>query len=92
MSIRNTLLALVQQSPAGVHRLEQLFEEDTGGALALNIAQVHRAMQRLERDGFVTSQTKANGGRDAEIFEVTDAGRLLLVLLLVAPHLHGGPA
>ena len=50
MSVRNALLALVAQQPAGVYRLKQMFEEQTCGAWPLNIGQVYQTMQRLERD------------------------------------------
>ena len=53
MSVRNALLALVAQQPAGVYRLKQMFEEQTCGAWPLNIGQVYQTMQRLERDELV---------------------------------------
>ncbi|QPK81081.1 PadR family transcriptional regulator [Schaalia sp. ZJ405] len=78
MSVRNALLALVAQQPAGVYRLKQRFEEQTCGAWPLNIGQVYQTMHRLERDSLVTSHAETNAGRDSEVFELTDAGRELL--------------
>lgn len=78
MSVRNALLALAAQRPAGVCRLKQMFEDQTCGAWPLNIGQVYQTMQRLERDGSVTSHLETNGGRDSEVFEVTEAGRRIL--------------
>ena len=78
MSVRNALLALVAQQPAGVYRLKQMFEEQTCGAWPLNIGQVYQTMQRLERDGQVVSHAETNAGRDSEVFELTDAGRDVL--------------
>lgn len=78
MSVRNAMLALVAQQSAGVYRLKQMFEEQTCGAWPLNIGQVYQTMQRLERDGFVTSHAQKNAGRDAEIFELTSEGRAVL--------------
>ena len=75
MSVRNALLALVAQCPAGVYRLKQYFEEETGGAWPLNIGQVYQTMQRLERDGLVSSHRETNGGRDSEVFTLTEDGR-----------------
>ena len=75
MSVRNALLALVAQSPAGVYRLKQAFEEETGGAWPLNIGQVYQTMQRLERDGMVTSHSETNAGRDSEVFSITAIGQ-----------------
>lgn len=78
MSVRNALLALVAQHPAGVYRLRQVFEDQTGGAWPLNIGQVYQTMQRLERDGSVVSHSETKAGRDSEVFELTDAGRAIL--------------
>ncbi|QWW19356.1 PadR family transcriptional regulator [Schaalia sp. 19OD2882] len=75
MSVRNALLALVCQQPSGVYRLKQMFEEQTCGAWPLNIGQVYQTMQRLERDGFVSSHGETNSGRDSEVFELTAEGR-----------------
>lgn len=78
MSVRNALLALTAQQPAGVYRLKQMFEEHTGGAWPLNIGQVYQTMHRLERDGLVESHSETNGGRDSEVFELTTIGRDIL--------------
>lgn len=78
MSVRNALLALVAQQPAGVYRLKQMFEDHTCGAWPLNIGQVYQTMQRLERDGSVVSHHEVNAGRDSEVFELTEEGRRVL--------------
>ncbi|WP_026459641.1 PadR family transcriptional regulator [Schaalia suimastitidis] len=78
MSVRYALLALVSQQPAGVYRLKQMFEEQTCSAWPLNIGQVYQTMQRLERDGHVVSHPETNDGRDSEVFELTEEGRVVL--------------
>ncbi|WP_115726777.1 PadR family transcriptional regulator [Actinomyces culturomici] len=78
MSVRNALLALVAQQPAGVYRLKQMFEDQTCGAWPLNIGQVYQTMQRLERDGSVVSHQETNAGCDSEVFEITEAGLAIL--------------
>ncbi len=78
MPVRNALLALVAQQPAGVYRLKQMFEDQTCGAWPLNIGQVYQTMQRLERDGSVVSHQETNAGRDSEVFEITEAGLAIL--------------
>lgn len=75
MSVRNALLAIVGRAPAGVYRLRQAFEEQTGGAWPLNIGQAYQTMQRLERDGLVESHPETNEGRDSSVFTLTEAGR-----------------
>lgn len=78
MSVRKALLALVSQQPAGVYRLKQMFEDQTCEAWPLNIGQAYQTMQRLERDGSVSSRQETNAGRDSEVFEVTEKGREIL--------------
>lgn len=78
MSVRKALLALVSQRPAGVYRLKQMFEDQTCEAWPLNIGQAYQTMQRLERDGSVSSRQETNAGRDSEVFEVTEKGREIL--------------
>ena len=50
MSVRNALLALVAQQPAGVYRLKQMFEEQTCGAWPLNIGQVYQTCSASSAD------------------------------------------
>lgn len=73
MSIRHSLLALLEQKPMYGYQLRTEFEQRTGGAWTLNIGQVYTTLTRLERDALVTS-----AGADAEghvHYAITDAGR-----------------
>lgn len=73
MSIRHSLLALLEQEPMYGYQLRAEFEQRTGGAWTLNIGQVYTTLTRLERDELVTS-----AGADTEghvHYAITDAGR-----------------
>ncbi|WLQ04768.1 PadR family transcriptional regulator [Arthrobacter oryzae] len=73
MSIRHSLLALLQDKPRYGYELRVEFEDRTGSAWPLNIGQVYTTLDRLERDGFVR-----NDGGDGEghvVYSITDSGR-----------------
>jgi DNA-binding PadR family transcriptional regulator len=73
MSVRQALLALLEQGPMYGYQLRSEFERRTGSTWPLNIGQVYTTLTRLERDGLV-----AEDGADGEghvVYRVTDAGR-----------------
>jgi DNA-binding PadR family transcriptional regulator len=73
MSVRNALLALLEQGPRYGYQLRAEFEDRTGGTWPLNVGQVYTTLSRLERDGLVEGQ-----GEDGEghlVYAVTPAGR-----------------
>ncbi|MBJ7357123.1 PadR family transcriptional regulator [Nocardioides sp.] len=73
MSVRQALLALLEEGPMYGYQLRSEFERRTGATWPLNVGQVYTTLTRLERDGLVTES-----GADGEghvIYEVTEAGR-----------------
>ena len=73
MTIRQSLLAILDQEPCYGYQLRLEFERRTGGAWPLNVGQVYTTLDRLERDGFATK-----GVPDADghvYYEITAAGR-----------------
>jgi DNA-binding PadR family transcriptional regulator len=73
MSVRQALLALLEQGPMYGYQLRAEFERRTGSTWPLNVGQVYTTLTRLERDGLV-----AENGADGEghvVYRVTDAGR-----------------
>ena len=73
MSVRQALLALLEQEPMYGYQLRAEFEQRTGATWPLNVGQVYTTLTRLERDGLVEG-----AGADDEghvIYRVTDAGR-----------------
>jgi DNA-binding PadR family transcriptional regulator len=72
MSIRHSLLALLQDQPRYGYQLRVEFEDRTGSTWPLNIGQVYTTLDRLERDGLVR-----NDGGDGEghvVYSITAAG------------------
>jgi len=73
MSVRQALLALLEEGPMYGYQLRSEFERRTGTTWPLNVGQVYTTLTRLERDGLVTES-----GADGEghvVYEVTEAGR-----------------
>jgi DNA-binding PadR family transcriptional regulator len=73
MSVRQALLALLEQGPMYGYQLRSEFERRTGSTWPLNVGQVYTTLTRLERDGMV-----AESGADGEghvVYRVTEAGR-----------------
>jgi DNA-binding PadR family transcriptional regulator len=60
MSIRLSLLAILDQGPCYGNQLRLEFERRTGGSWPLNAGQVYATLDRLERDGLA-----AKGATDA---------------------------
>ena len=59
MSVRQALLALLEQGPMYGYQLRAEFEQRTGSTWPLNVGQVYTTLTRLERDGLV----ERRGGR-----------------------------
>ncbi len=83
MSVRQALLALLEQGPMYGYQLRAEFEQRTGATWPLNVGQVYTTLTRLERDGLVESaedaeaadQGAAQGASHGAIYRVTPAGR-----------------
>ena len=83
MSVRQALLALLEQGPMYGYQLRAEFERRTGATWPLNVGQVYTTLTRLERDGLV-----AESGADGEghvIYRVTDAGRAEVATWFTTP-------
>jgi DNA-binding PadR family transcriptional regulator len=83
VSVRHSLLALLQHRPRCGYQLRQAFEEQTGGAWQLNIGQVYTTLSRLERDGLVTEV--GEGEASQRPYALTDTGQRELAAWLTAP-------
>ena len=53
MSIRQAMLAILEQGPMYGYQLRSEFERRTGATWPLNVGQVYTTLSRLERDGLV---------------------------------------
>jgi DNA-binding PadR family transcriptional regulator len=73
MSVRQSLLAILAQGPCYGYQLRAEFDRRTGSAWPLNVGQVYTTLDRLERDGLVTTVGADDQGH--VVYEITAAGR-----------------
>ncbi|TFD67543.1 PadR family transcriptional regulator [Cryobacterium sp. Hb1] len=72
MSVRQSLLAILNQGPCYGYQLRAEFDRRTGSTWPLNVGQIYNTLDRLERDGLVQ---KADIDADGQNYvEITDAG------------------
>lgn len=83
MSVRNALLALLEQGPRYGYQLRAEFEHRTGGTWPLNVGQVYTTLARLERDGLVEGQ--GSDGEGHVMYAVTAEGRDEVVSWFTSP-------
>src|SRR5215218_8674417 len=72
VSVRHSLLALLEQGPMYGYGLKDEFEAATGQMWPLNVGQVYTTLARLERDGLVEANVEAD---DQKVYRLTDTGR-----------------
>lgn len=72
MSVRHSLLAILDAGPMHGYGLKTEFEAATGDVWPLNVGQVYTTLGRLERDGLTTSVADSDGQRT---YTITPAGR-----------------
>jgi len=90
MSVRNGLLAILNQEPTHGYGLKTQFEESTGGAWPLNVGQVYSTLQRLERDDLVEAEA-SEVEQARRPWSITEKGREALAQWLGAVP-DGAPA
>src|SRR5690606_29078985 len=81
MSVRQSLLAILDQGPCYGYQLRSEFDRRTGSTWPLNVGQIYNTLDRLERDGLV-EKTELSDGADAPAdpssgqiyYRITDAG------------------
>jgi DNA-binding PadR family transcriptional regulator len=83
VSVRNALLALLEQGPRYGYQLRAEFEHRTGGTWPLNVGQVYTTLARLERDGLV--EGRGADGEGHVMYAVTAAGRDEVVSWFTSP-------
>ena len=76
MSVKQSLLAMLDEGPRYGAQLRSEFEARTGGTWPLNIGQVYTTLASLERDGLVTNEGEDEGGH--VLYAITDAGRAVV--------------
>jgi DNA-binding PadR family transcriptional regulator len=72
MSVRHSLLALLEEGPKYGYGLKSEFQAASGHLWPLNDGQVYTTLARLERDGLVEADAEADGQK---VYRLTDPGR-----------------
>lgn len=88
MSVRMSLLAMLDERPMYGLEMKREFEERTGGVWPLNVGQVYTTLSRLERDGCVGPDREEAGNK---IYAITDRGRRRLIEWFAEPSCRDTP-
>jgi DNA-binding PadR family transcriptional regulator len=83
MSIRHSLLALLEREPMYGYQLRAEFDATTGSTWPLNVGQVYTTLARLERDGLVSPGEQDEEGRTR--YAITEPGRAELASWFASP-------
>ena len=83
MSVRQSLLAILDQGPCYGYQLRAEFDRRTGSTWPLNVGQIYNTLDRLERDGFVSKGATDEDGH--VYYEITDAGSLEVSAWITSP-------
>ena len=83
MSVRQSLLAILDQGPCYGYQLRHEFDRRTGSTWPLNVGQIYNTLERLERDGLVRRGTTDAHGH--VFWEITEDGSADVARWLSAP-------
>lgn len=72
MSVRQSLLAILDQGPCYGYQLRVEFDRRTGSTWPLNVGQIYNTLDRLERDGLVAKGDVDERGH--VYWEITETG------------------
>ncbi len=76
MSVKQALLALLEQGPMYGYQLRAEFEQRTGATWPLNVGQVYTTLSRLERDALVEQVVDAAPADEGHVvYRITEHGR-----------------
>ncbi|HEX4442130.1 MAG TPA: PadR family transcriptional regulator [Galbitalea sp.] len=91
MSVRLSLLAILDQGPCYGYQLRTEFDRRTGSTWPINVGQIYNTLDRLERDKLIS---KLDGGSEQQntYFEITDAGHREVETWLRSPVVRGAAA
>jgi len=88
MSIRQSLLAILNQGPCYGYQLRAEFDRRTGSTWPVNVGQIYSTLERLERDGLVA---RSEIDTDGQIhYAITAAGTAEVVAWLGSPVVRSG--
>ena len=88
MTVRQSLLAILDQGPCYGYQLRAEFARRTGGSWPLNVGQIYNTLDRLDRDGLAE---KGDTDEQGHVYwRITDAGRADVRRWLGSPVDRGG--
>lgn len=87
MSVRQSLLAILDQGPCYGYQLRAEFDRRTGSTWPLNVGQIYNTLDRLERDGLVEKGDVDEHGH--VYWRITDAGSAHVREWLQSPVMRG---
>lgn len=90
VSVRQSLLAILNQGPCYGYQLRSEFDRRTGSTWPLNVGQIYNTLDRLERDGLVEKTDIV--GEDQIYYRITDAGSTEVGEWLGSPVVRAGAA
>ena len=91
MSVRLGILALVAQGPTYGYLLRAEFDRRTGTTWPLNVGQVYKTLETLERDGLVAKSERSDAAGHV-FYEITDAGKAAVSSWLAGPDATSAPS
>lgn len=74
MSVRHSILAILNLGDCHGYQIRAELESRTGDAWQINVGQIYGTLDRLERDGFVVASDTNSEGQIR--YSITDAGRV----------------
>lgn len=83
MSVRQSLLAILDQGNCYGYQLKSEFDRRTGSTWPLNVGQVYNTLERLERDGLV--ERTDGEAEEQKNYRITAAGRIEVATWLGSP-------
>lgn len=86
MSVRQSLLAILDQGPCYGYQLRHEFDRRTGSTWPLNVGQIYNTLERLERDGLVQRGEADEHGH--VYWRITPAGSTEAARWIAAPVLR----
>lgn len=88
MSVRQSLLAILDQGSCYGYQLRSEFGRRTGSTWPLNVGQIYHTLERLERDGLVIEGDTDEHGH--VYWQITDAGSAAVREWLAEPVARAG--
>lgn len=87
MSVRQSLLAILDQGPCYGYQLRHEFDRRTGSTWPLNVGQIYNTLERLERDGLVSRGDADELGH--VYWTITESGSAEVGMWLSSPVTRG---